>query len=114
VVKEKNVFKMGFLTGPPFRYLVICRMGSIKQLLVYQKAYSQAMEIFRISKEFPKEELYSLVDQIRKSSRAVCANLAEAYRKRNYPAHFVSKVSDADSEIGRLIGDILKNPAKYL
>jgi hypothetical protein len=105
---------MGFLTGPPFRYLVICRMGSIKQLLVYQKAYSQAMEIFRISKEFPKEELYSLVDQIRKSSRAVCANLAEAYRKRNYPAHFVSKVSDADSEIGRLIGDILKNPAKYL
>ncbi|MFN2458990.1 MAG: four helix bundle protein [Chitinophagaceae bacterium] len=65
---------------------------------VYQKAFSLAMEIFQISKRFPKEETYSLTDQIRRSSRSVCTNIAEAYRKRQYPAHFVSKVSDADME----------------
>ena len=89
---------MGFITASFWGYLVICGMGSVKQLLVYQKAYSQAMDVFQMSKKFPKEERYSLTDQIRKSSRAVCANLAEAYRKRIYPAHFVSKVSDAVSE----------------
>lgn len=56
------------------------------------------MTIFETSKDFPKEEKYSLTDQIRRSSRAVCANIAEAYRKRQYPAHFIAKVSDADME----------------
>ncbi len=56
------------------------------------------MEIFTISKEFPKEELYSLTDQIRRSSRSVCANIAEAYRKRIYPKNFRSKLCDADGE----------------
>jgi four helix bundle protein len=65
---------------------------------VYKLAFEIAMEIFEMSKAFPKEEAYSLTDQIRRSSRSVCANIAEAYRKKFYPAHFVSKVSDADAE----------------
>jgi four helix bundle protein len=71
---------------------------SFKETKVYQKAFALAMEIFQVSKDFPKEEKYSLTDQIRRSSRSVCANLAEAYRKRQYPAHFVAKVSDCDAE----------------
>lgn len=58
------------------------------------------MEIFELSQRFPKEEIYSLTDQIRRSSRSVCANLAEAWRKRNYAAAFCSKLSDSDSEAG--------------
>ena len=69
-----------------------------KDLIVYQKAYKLAMEIFEASKKFPKEETYSLTDQIRRSSRSVCANLGEGYRKRIYPEHFVSKLSDSDGE----------------
>jgi len=69
-----------------------------KKLLAYQKAFELAMAIFEISKLFPKEEKYSLTDQIRRSSRSVNANIAEAYRKRVYPKHFVSKLSDADGE----------------
>lgn len=65
---------------------------------VYQKAFDAAMMIFETTKSFPKEEMYSLTDQIRRSSRSVCTNIAEAYRKRIYPKHFVSKLSDADSE----------------
>ncbi len=57
-----------------------------------------AMRVFEITKSFPSEEKYSFVDQIRRSSRSVCANLAEAWRKRRYEAHFVSKLSDAESE----------------
>jgi len=57
---------------------------SFKQLTVYQKSFSLAMSIFEITKTFPKEEVYSLTDQIRRSSRSVCANLAEAYRKKNF------------------------------
>ncbi|HEY0667035.1 MAG TPA: four helix bundle protein [Sphingobacteriaceae bacterium] len=75
-------------------------MGTLKDLLAYQKAFSLAMEIFELSKHFPNEEKYSLTDQIRRSSRSVNANLAEAYRKRRYPNHFVSKLSDADCENG--------------
>ena len=56
------------------------------------------MKIFEITKNFPKEEKYSLTDQIRRSSRSVCANLAEAFRKRKYPKHFVSKLSDCEGE----------------
>jgi four helix bundle protein len=67
-------------------------------LQVYKRAFDAAMIIFQVSKEFPKEEIYSLTDQIRRSSRSVCANLAEAWRKRRYEAAFVSKLSDAESE----------------
>ena len=72
--------------------------GSFKDLKVYQRAYELAMEIYSISKTFPKEEIYALTDQIRRSSRSVCANFAEAYRKRRYVKHFVSKLTDADAE----------------
>ena len=71
---------------------------SFRDLTVYKKAFELAMEIFELSKSFPKEERYSLTDQIRRSSRGVCSCIAEAYRKRNYPAYFVSKSSDADME----------------
>lgn len=73
-------------------------MGTFKDLTAYRKAFDTAMEIFEISKRFPKEEVYSLTDQVRRSSRSVCVNLGEGYRKRLYPKHFVSKVSDADME----------------
>ena len=75
-------------------------MGTIKDLLAYQEGFGLAMEIFKISKRFPSEERYSLTDQIRRPSRSVCANMAEAYRKRRYPNHFISKLSDADMENG--------------
>jgi four helix bundle protein len=68
------------------------------ELEVYKKAFDAAMLIFEMSKKFPKEETYSLTDQIRRSSRSVCANLAEAWRKRRYKAAFVSKLSDSESE----------------
>ena len=71
---------------------------SFKTLLAYQKGFTLAMEIFEVSKTFPKEETYSLTDQIRRSSRSVCANVAEAYRKRKYEKHFVSKLTDSDAE----------------
>jgi len=64
----------------------------------YKAAYNLAMEIFRASKAWPAEERYSLTDQIRRSSRSVCANLAEAWGKRRYVAHFTSKLTDADGE----------------
>src|SRR6476660_5208521 len=69
-----------------------------RDLEVYEKAFDAAMEIFTVSKSFPKEETYSLTDQIRRSSRSVCANLAEAWRKRRYEAAFVAKLSDSESE----------------
>ena len=69
-----------------------------KELRVYKQAYDAATEIFEASKDWPKEETYALTDQIRRSSRSVCANIAEAWRKRRYKKHFVSKLSDADAE----------------
>lgn len=69
-----------------------------KDLLAYQKAFSLSMEIFELTKTFPKEEQYSLTDQVRRSSRSVCANMAEAYRKRRYVNHFISKLTDCDAE----------------
>ncbi len=69
-----------------------------KELRVYQKAFDAAMEIFYLSKKFPVEERYSLTDQIRRSSRSVCANLAEAWRKRRYEAAFIAKLSDSEAE----------------
>lgn len=73
-------------------------MGSFRDLIVYKKAFDLSMSIYEITKAFPTDEKYSLVSQMRRSSRSVCANLAEGYRKRQYPAHFVAKVSDADME----------------
>jgi four helix bundle protein len=69
-----------------------------KELLAYQKAFQLAMEIFELSKSFPTEEKYSLTNQIRRSSRSVCANIAESYRKRRYVNHFISKLTDSDAE----------------
>ena len=73
-------------------------MAYYKDMIIYKKAFELAMDIFEISKRFPKEETYSLTDQIRRSSRSVCTNFAEAYRRRKYLAHFVSKLTDSDSE----------------
>ncbi|AUP77732.1 four helix bundle protein [Flavivirga eckloniae] len=69
-----------------------------QDLLAYRKSFNLAMEIFHLSKHFPKEETYSLTDQVRRSSRSVCANISEAYRKRLYPKHFTSKLTDSDAE----------------
>lgn len=69
-----------------------------KELTVYKLAYKLAMEIFELTKTFPKEETYAIIDQIRRSSRGVCANIGEGYRKRIYPNHFRSKMTDADGE----------------
>jgi four helix bundle protein len=71
---------------------------TFKGLAAYKKAYQLAMEIFEESKKFPLEEKYSLTSQIRRSSRSVCASIAEGYRKRKYQAHFISKATDADME----------------
>lgn len=71
---------------------------SYRELRVYQTAFQAAMRLFELTKTFPAEERYSLVDQVRRSSRSVCANLAEAWRKRRYEGHFVSKLTDAESE----------------
>ena len=68
------------------------------ELEVYQMAFKAAMRIFEISKSFPKEEKYSLTDQIRRSSRSVCANIAEAFRKRRYPKAFILKLNDSEGE----------------
>jgi four helix bundle protein len=71
---------------------------SYRDLEVYQAAFAAAMEIFEVSKKFPIEERYSLTDQIRRSSRSVCANLGEAWRKRRYEAAFIAKISDCQAE----------------
>jgi four helix bundle protein len=71
---------------------------SVKELTVYKKAYALAMEVFEISKRFPPEERYALTGQIRRSSRSVCLNLREAWAKRRYVNHFISKLTDCDGE----------------
>jgi four helix bundle protein len=68
------------------------------ELEVYKRAFTAAMKIFELSKAFPLEERYALTDQLRRSSRSVCANNAEAWHKRRYPAHWVSKLSDCEAE----------------
>jgi four helix bundle protein len=118
---------------------------SAKELEVYRKAYQLAMDIFVLSRSFPTDERYVLTSQIRRSSRSVCTNLREAWAKRRYEAHFVSKLSDCDgensetdtsldfakdcnyitaeqhkdltsrcSEVGRMLGAIILNPAPFL
>lgn len=78
--------------------MVSQRIKTHQELEVYRLAFDASMAIFELSKRFPKEETYSLTDQIRRSSRSVCANVAEAWRKRRYPAAFVAKLSDSEAE----------------
>ena len=74
------------------------RINSHEDLEVYQLAFALAMRVFELSKGFPREEIYSLTDQVRRASRSVCANIAEAWRKRRYSADFVSKLNDVETE----------------
>ncbi len=79
----------------------VARQKTIRKhtdLEVYQRSFDVAMRVFELSKSFPKEETYSLTDQIRRSSRSVCSNVAEAWRKRRYPLSFISKLSDSEAE----------------
>ncbi|MCD8519082.1 MAG: four helix bundle protein [Flavobacterium sp.] len=76
----------------------MAKIATHKDLRVYQASFQAAMAIYQLSKSFPSEEKFSLTDQIRRSSRSVCANLAEAFRKRRYPKNFVSKLSDCEAE----------------
>lgn len=73
-------------------------MGDFVDLIVYQKAFRLTMDIFEISRRFPPEEKYSLTDQIRRSSRSVCSNLVEAYRRKKYRPYFISKLTDSVAE----------------
>jgi four helix bundle protein len=73
---------------------------SAKDLVVYQTAYRLAMEVFRATQRFPSEERYALASQVRRSSRSICLNLREAWAKRRYEAHFISKLTDCDGETG--------------
>lgn len=74
------------------------QINSAKELTAYQKAYELAMKVFELSRTFPQEERYALTSQIRRSSRSVCLNLREAWAKRRYEAHFISKLTDCDGE----------------
>jgi four helix bundle protein len=76
----------------------MAKINTHKDLRVFQTSFKSAMEIYHLSKSFPSEEKFSLTDQVRRSSRSVCANLAEAFRKRRYPKNFVSKLSDCEAE----------------
>src|SRR3954468_4333576 len=74
------------------------KIASAKELIVYQRAYAMSMLVFHVSKRFPPEERYAMTSQIRRSSRSICLNLREAWAKRRYAAHFVSKLTDCDGE----------------
>ncbi len=74
------------------------QINSAKDLIVYQKSYALAMQVFELSKSFPPDEKFALTSQIRRSSRSICLNLREAWAKRRYEAHFVSKLTDSDGE----------------
>jgi four helix bundle protein len=87
---------MLFFTEPTF--ILHMSVKSAKELIVYQKAYALGMRVFELSKRFPPEERFALTSQIRRSSRSICLNLREAWAKRCYPAHFVSKLTDCDGE----------------
>jgi four helix bundle protein len=76
----------------------VAKIRSYRELRGYRNAFRSAMRIFDLTKCFPAEERFSMVDQMRRSSRSVCTNLAEAWRKRRYPAHFVSKLTDSEGE----------------
>jgi four helix bundle protein len=78
--------------------IAVGNIRDFRELDVYRQAMDAAVGIFELSKRFPAEERYSLTDQVRRSSRSVCANIAEAWRKRRYPSAFVSKLNDAEAE----------------
>ena len=88
----------GMGDGEPGRGGKMSRIQSHEELDVYRLAFDAAMRIFELTKGFPKEETYSLTDQMRRSSRSVCSNIAESWRKRRYKAAFVSKLNDAEAE----------------
>jgi len=121
------------------------QINSARDLIVYKKAYVLAMQVFELSKKFPPDEKFALTSQIRRSSRSICLNLREAWAKRRYEAHFVSKLTDSDgensetdssldfakdcgyipteihqqltndcSEIGKMLGSMIKDPTKFL
>ena len=94
---DGDIYRLSSVVGRWQRRLAV-DMNGHKDLRVFQLAYKLAMEIFEITKAFPKDERYSLTDQIRRSSRSVPANIAEGYRKRQYPNAFSAKMSDADGE----------------
>jgi len=93
--QQGNSSKLSHTESKSAEYEIIT---SYRELRVYKLAFDSAMRIFELSKNWPKEEKYSLTDQIRRASRSVCSNISEAWRKRRYPAHFVSKLSDSDTE----------------
>jgi four helix bundle protein len=88
----------GRIIDPAVRGEMAERIQNFRDLKVYQAAFELQQEIFETTKLFPKEEMFSLTDQVRRSSRSICANIAEAWQKRRYEAHFISKLSDADAE----------------
>jgi four helix bundle protein len=98
--RSKGFWLNNKFVGHRIIYLIksIMKIRTHRELDVYKLAFKTAVEIYHLSKSFPKEETYSLTDQIRRSSRSVCANIAEAFRKRKYPKHFVSKLSDSEAE----------------
>ena len=90
-------------------------IDDFEELRVYRTAYRHAMNIFESSKEWPKVERYALTDQIRRSSRGVCSNIAEAWSKRRYPNHFISKLSDAEGEAAETLTWLaFANSCEYL
>ena len=117
------------------------RIERFRDLIVYKKAFSLQQEMFEVTKTFPKEDLFSLADQVHRSSRSIGGNISEAWQKRRYPAHFVSKVTDSDGEqaewldtalacqyishevhqsflekckeIGRMLGNMMAVPEKF-
>ena len=90
-------------------------IDDFEELRGYRTAYRQAMNIFDSSKEWPKVERYALTDQIRRSSRGVCSNIAEAWSKRRYPNHFISKLSDAEGEAAETLTWLaFANSCEYL
>ena len=96
--EERNGETANRRTGERKEKTMAERISSYKDLRVYQNALDAAMKVFELTKHFPKDEKYSLVDQMRRSSRSVCANIAEAWRKRRYEAAFIAKLSDSETE----------------
>ena len=93
----------------------MAKIHSHRELIVYRRAFDAAMEIYSLTKSFPKEELYSLVDQVRRSSRSVCANLAESFRRRHYPKMFVARLIECESEAAETqVWIAFSNECKYL
>jgi hypothetical protein len=107
---EENLL---YLYGIAAKLKIMEIIRSHKELVVYQMAYKSSMELSHLTKSFPKEEVYSLTSQIRRSSRSVSANLAKAFRKRRYEKAFVSKLSDCEAEAAGKLVIMMKSPGKW-